>query len=472
MKNRLFIITSMCLGLFDSALAVELLLDIRYVENIAGVEQTTGMGQITKLDTDTGAKEKIFETMDFGWQGAFATAPNGRVYFSVLEPIYESGTYLGETRAIWRITPSITPGGRIVYGDAVPVYEVFHHVDGKSTDPRIDRINDLAIRAHPGKKPVNRIYFSVACGACSDGHIYYVDDVADFGPALEYYRVRLEEIPIPSCPHGGQWGGHFAFDDRDNLLISSGNSIPSALYRIANARLDGVDRTSRPELLLERTGPILDMLSAGPDTLYFSASEPNLLRLSGRPLTEDVLFSDGITEYIGEIAEWPSEALSRLPRPRPWRALHRALRLEPDLRVTAISASPSAIGADQPSADIPVIVTIKNFGGTVSKRFKVAFETQHADRDQPFAVPFHVPGQSDRTYGWIESLRAGGEINLVGYVRLTPQDTLKAPTGQAIALTATVDSCLGDAMTPRHCRVRESNEENNELTIELESPAR
>jgi hypothetical protein len=185
-----------------------------------------------------------------------------------------------------------------------------------------------------------------------------------------------------------------------------------------------------------------------------------------------VLFGDGITEYIGEIAEWPSEALSRLPRPRPWRALHRALRLDPDLRVTAISASPSAIGADQPSTDVPVIVTIKNFGGTVSKRFKVAFAAQYTDRDQPVSVPFHVPGQSDRTYGWIEFLRAGGEMNLVGYVRLTPQDRLKAPRGQAIVLTATVDSCLGDAMTPRHCRVLESNEENNELTIELEPPAR
>ena len=469
MKKVLIVIALVCFFLSSSALADELIVSMAWLEDWGGVEVLVGGGWITKLDTDTGVRERIFETRTFGWLGSVTTAPDGSIYFSVYDSEYDgTGTYLGYAHRIWKITPSLTMAGEIVYGDEVMIYEVFWSPDGSSTDDRITYIRDLAVRENPATG-VNRVYFSVSCGACDDGHIYYVDDVPDFGPAVEYYTVFLDSIPIPSCGAGGIWSGHFAFDEIDNLYLSSGNSIPAALYRVSGAGLDSIDPGAIPEFIYERTDAILDLLCPESGRIDFLPGEPNINYLTGDPPIEDVLFSDPTVEYINDIALWPVEALGRLPLPSAKMPRRFTRLFRPDLSIIDFSIPPPRSGAGEPSAGLPVRIKIKNSGGDISTSFKVGFSALYPGQTKPVAVPFNTPGLSGQKSGWIKGMRAGGEIYLSGFLKIEPPVEPKVARLE-IAITAIVDSCLGEPDMPKHCRVEESNETNNQRTIKIERP--
>lgn len=473
MKKALIFIALVCFFLSGRALADELIVHMEWLEDIEGLEVSRGRKWITRLDTDTGEMERIFSTRLLGYElDTIATAPDGSIYFSVTDGVYDdSGISLGYAYRIWKITPSRTPEGDIEYGDETMVYEVFHGHDGSSTDDRIAYLRDLAIRYNPGTG-ANRVYFSVSCGACDDGHIYYVDDVPDFGAAVEYYTVFLDSIEMPSCGAGGAWAGHFAFDESDNLFLSNGNSIPSALHQVSGAGLDSVDPGATPEFIYERAGSLLHLLCREAGRIDFLPWEPNIMYLTGEPPGEDMLFSDPAVQYIGEIALWPTEALRDLPLPpwrEPWKMRTPSRLFRPDLTIADFEILPARSGTGGPNAEIPVRVEIKNSGRGISTSFKVGFTALYPGQTKPVPVPFNVPGLSGQKSGWIKLMRAGGEIYLVGFLKIKPPSGTKA-SRQEIAITAIVDSCLGDLEMPKYCRVEESNETNNHMTIKFKRP--
>lgn len=471
--KKVLIVTLVCFFLSSSVIADELIVSMTWLEHWGGEDVIAGRGWITKLDTDTGVWERIFYTSSLGLTPihAIATAPDGSIYFVLSDSHREGGIPMGYFYRIWKITPSVTLAGELEYGDETVVYEVYNAHDGTSTDDRIPYISDLAVRQNPATG-VNRVYFSVACGACDDGHIYYVDDVLDFDPAVEYYTVFLDSLPIPSCGGtAGFWAGHFYFDESNNLFLSSGNHCPCALYQVSDAGLDSVAPGAIPEFILEHPSSIEDMEYAGTDRLYFLSSEPGIMQFTGDPFTESMLFSDSAVQDIEEIALWPTEAIGRLPWPgiKRSRALTRLMR--PDLTITDFSVYPPRAGIVEPSPGLPVRISIRNSGGNISTSFKVSFTALYPGQTKPLPVPFNVPGLRGQKSGWIKSLRAGGKMTLAGFLKIEPLRETTV-TRQEIAITAIVDSCLGEPDMPKHCRVEESDEENNQMTIKIKSPDR
>ncbi len=77
-----------------------------------------------------------------------------------------------------------------------------------------------------GKDGELRFYFSEATGAGGNGKIYKIED----GKASLYYEVKLADV-------GGFWAGDFAFDDKGNLYLSSGNRVPASIYKVEGGRV-------------------------------------------------------------------------------------------------------------------------------------------------------------------------------------------------------------------------------------------
>ena len=65
------------------------------------------------------------------------------------------------------------------------------------------------------------LYFSEATGAGGNGKIYKIGD----STASLFYEVKLADV-------GGFWAGDFAFDDKNNLYLSSGNRVPASIYKV------------------------------------------------------------------------------------------------------------------------------------------------------------------------------------------------------------------------------------------------
>jgi hypothetical protein len=130
----------------------------------------------------------------------------------------------------------------------------------------------------------------------------------------------------------------------------------------------------------------------------------------------------------------------------------------PDLTVTGIATgAPSFISPSE--ANLPLTVTIQNTGDATGTRFKLSVDV--IDSSGRFVKPFTVPGQSDRWYPWKTGLARGASYSFRGtlYVGIPGGSSLH---GQRITIIPRVDSCSGDEFMPDYCRVRESNEANNE----------
>lgn len=69
--------------------------------------------------------------------------------------------------------------------------------------------------------PEGKLYFSEATGAGADGTIYTLTDTTP----QPFYTVRLSEVD-------GFWAGAFAFDGDGALWLTSGNIVPSYLYKV------------------------------------------------------------------------------------------------------------------------------------------------------------------------------------------------------------------------------------------------
>lgn len=130
----------------------------------------------------------------------------------------------------------------------------------------------------------------------------------------------------------------------------------------------------------------------------------------------------------------------------------------PDLTVTQIATgAPSFINPSE--ANLPLTVTITNLGDATGTRFKLSVDV--IDSSGRFVKPFTVPSSSDRWYPWKTGLARGETYSFRGTLYI---GTPRGPSlhGQRITIIPRVDSCSGDEFMPDYCRVRESNEGNNE----------
>jgi hypothetical protein len=130
----------------------------------------------------------------------------------------------------------------------------------------------------------------------------------------------------------------------------------------------------------------------------------------------------------------------------------------PDLTVTGIATgAPSFISPSE--ANLPLTVTIQDIGDATGTRFKLSVDV--IDSSGRFVKPFTIAGQSDRWYPWKTGLARGASYSFRGtlYVGIPGGASLH---GQRITIIPRVDSCSGDEFMPDYCRVRESNEANND----------
>jgi hypothetical protein len=132
----------------------------------------------------------------------------------------------------------------------------------------------------------------------------------------------------------------------------------------------------------------------------------------------------------------------------------------PDLRVTQVTAGTPTFEEDGSVANVPLTVTVKNFGGATDKAFKTSVDVI-VGSGQRYVRPFTVPGQSEMWYPWQSGLGSGEEVTFSGNLQIgiPSGDSLY---GQSATIIALADSCSGDEFMPSYCRVEESLENNNE----------
>jgi len=174
-----------------------------------------------------------------------------------------------------------------------------------------------------------------------------------------------------------------------------------------------------------------------------------------RPICVQAAGASGVAEFVGA-----AEAQPQLG------TVGTVEIILPDLRVTQITAGTPDIKSNGKEANVPLAVTVKNFGGSTSNEFKISTDVKVGTGGM-FVKPFTVPGQRDIWYPRQNGLGAGEEITFSGNLYI---GTPSGPSlyGQKAAIVAMVDSCSGDEFMPDYCRVKESNEVNNEGQTSIE----
>jgi len=242
----------------------------------SGVELAYVFGiddSIHSVNTDTGTERAVYTIPRYIELRGIDSAPDGKIYFVTGQSggiSEDPGSYI-YLEQIKSITPSAVPGGG--YGDEAIVYtrETLLPV---GIPGEMEPIRDVAVKKTDDSGSYE-VYFSIATGAWRDGHIYRVD-----GPetASHYYTVNLADFPVLSCNGtAGTWGGDFAFDDADNLYLSSGNHVPASIFRISGAGVYGV--TGSPVEVYGHDCCVMGLCYESPDVLYFADWGSSIYRL-------------------------------------------------------------------------------------------------------------------------------------------------------------------------------------------------
>lgn len=161
---------------------------------------------------------------------SFSFAPNGDLYY--VRPNIDSAWSIRKAPANTNNFPTDIDhlNFSVIYEATAP--DILRRV-------RVRQVNSSQIR----------IYFSRGYGGVNkDGQIYYLEPTyIQTGQmvyaAVPYYTVKLDQIPA-DFGHTGQftdrfWSGDFAFDDKNNLYLSNGNTQGASVYRVSDAGLDG-----------------------------------------------------------------------------------------------------------------------------------------------------------------------------------------------------------------------------------------
>ncbi len=114
-----------------------------------------------------------------------------------------------------------------------------------SNNPKADE--DLPIYQHPTyirdikirDDAVKYKFFFSAYHSETEGRIFFLDEQDN---AVPYYTLAGSDLKVPDICNPGcytywsTWrGGHFAFDDKNNLYFTTGNTVPSGLFKISGA---------------------------------------------------------------------------------------------------------------------------------------------------------------------------------------------------------------------------------------------
>ena len=168
-------------------------------------------------------------------------------------------------------------GGRIVFSNA--------------NDNKIYEIRDNRARAiythHTYTRDVafdsvGRIYFSEASGAGADGSIWRLGASG---------AVKWRDVPLGQVD--GFWAGDFAFSPDDTIWVSSGNRVPSTLYRMEG---------TRAEPRYSVSWPIKGFVFVDQNTIVLADWRKELRSLYLPTLTLGEGFRFGTAEHLSDVA--------------------------------------------------------------------------------------------------------------------------------------------------------------------------
>lgn len=135
-----------------------------------------------------------------------------------------------------------------------------------------------------------------------------------------------------------------------------------------------------------------------------------------------------------------------------------------DLVISTIELTGAPRISTDGTVEVPLRVIARNQGDTVAGIFKLHVE--YTSPSGNFVAPFSVPGEASAFYPFARGVLApGADTSFEGVVRLPGE-----LAGETISLTAVADSCAGEEFVPAFCRVEESEEGNNEATLQQELP--
>jgi len=426
----------------------------------SGVELAYVFGidnSIYRVDTETGSDELVYTIPRYIELRGIDSAPDGMIYFvtgqsgGISEEDPSLYTYLEHVKSI---SPSSALGDG--YGDEMIVY-TRETVLPVGIPGEMEPIRDVAVKKTDASGSYE-VYFSIATGAWRDGHIYRID-----GPETitHYYTVSLAEVPVLSCNGTvGAWVGSFAFDDADNLYLSSGNRHPASIFRIGGAGVDGV--TSSPVEIYSQNCSIMGLCYESPDSLYFADWESSIYRLNLETLEAELVYTNESIDYwMKDVALLSRRVGAGRTLPTTMSMLGR-LRTAPDLGITDIQAGEPTFMYGGQEAAVPLTVTVKNFGLSTAETFEVGITALYPGQRREVEAAFTPPGK-------VEGLDGGEEITLRG--TLTLENPLDMPLyGQNISIRAHADSCFGFKAMPEYCKVEEDDETNNDMAIDLKLP--
>ena len=131
-----------------------------------------------------------------------------------------------------------------------------------------------------------RLYFSEATGAGGDGFIYRLNGTQ----ASVFYRVRLSQVD-------GSWAGTFAFDNGGNLWLSSGNRIPSFLYKV----VAGVPQKQ----FTNRDSSIMGFYIESDGSINYSDHRNTIFHLSISSNQKQAIFTYPSVEWMNDVEPIP-----------------------------------------------------------------------------------------------------------------------------------------------------------------------
>ena len=139
----------------------------------------------------------------------------------------------------------------------------------------------------------------------------------------------------------------------------------------------------------------------------------------------------------------------------------------PDLVIRSMGVSGQRTINEDNSVEAPLQVVVENIGEGSAGIFKVAVSYTETGTGGGGVVAFTVPGQVNTWYPFTSGLLAPGATETFNGV-LTFLPSLH---GINVDLVSHADSSSGDEFMPMYCRVRESDETNNDsATITLALP--
>ena len=126
-----------------------------------------------------------------------------------------------------------------------------------------------------------RLYFSEATSGGGNGKIYKIED----DKASLYYEVKLADV-------GGFWAGNFAFDDKGNLYLSSGNVIPASIYKVEEGKVK--------EIFKDEKECISGLIYAD-GALYYANWETKIYRLDISTKERTVVYSNTKRTWLSDV---------------------------------------------------------------------------------------------------------------------------------------------------------------------------